>query len=243
MLPDHPETLTRNGLLAALPDEDRGRLASLVQVTHLEAGVLVPAGGPVETVSFPLTAVVSFLALTDAGTAVETASVGNEGVVGASLLLGAEAIGDQELATVQVGGRAAWLPRDDFLREAGPGGALHQVISRYLHAFIAHTARQAACNALHSVRERCARWLLLAHDRVGADEFPITQESLAQLLGVRRASVTVVAGMLQRAGCIRYRRGRVTILDRAGLKTLACDCYDVIRAGFDRPRAPFVARH
>jgi len=121
-----------------------------------------------------------------------------------------------------------------FTAELARGAGLANVVRRYTQAFVSQLSQQVACNGLHSIEERCARWLLLTHDRVGADEFPLTQEFLAQMLGVRRASVTVVAGTLQQAGFIRYGRGRVKVTDRSGLEQASCDCYRVLREVFDR---------
>ena len=124
--------------------------------------------------------------------------------------------------------------RATFIAELARDSGLAGVVRRYTQAFVSQLMQQVACNGLHSIEQRCARWMLLTHDRVGADEFPLTQEFLAQMLGVRRASVTVVAGILQQAGFIRYRRGRVTVTDRAGLEGAACECYAVLREVFER---------
>jgi CRP-like cAMP-binding protein len=126
------------------------------------------------------------------------------------------------------------MDAETFSDKHSAGGAFTSVVQRYTQAFVTQLGQQVACNGLHSVEERCARWLLLTNDRVGADEFPLTQEFLSQMLGVRRPSVTVVAGILQQAGFIRFRRGRVTILDRQGLESAACGCYRVLREVFDR---------
>jgi CRP-like cAMP-binding protein len=113
-------------------------------------------------------------------------------------------------------------------------GALHHLLGRYTHALFSQTAQSVGCNRLHGIEERCSRWLLMTHDRVESDEFALTQEYLARMLGVRRATVTEAAGGLQRAGLIRYRRGQVTIIDRAGLEATACECYATVRREFDR---------
>jgi CRP-like cAMP-binding protein len=121
-----------------------------------------------------------------------------------------------------------------FVRDFSQGNGLTDVVHRYTQAFVSQLSQQVACNGLHSIEERCARWLLLTHDRVGSNDFPMTQEFLAQMLGVRRPSVTVVAGILQQAGFIRYRRGMVQITDRRGLEEASCECYRVLREVFDR---------
>jgi CRP-like cAMP-binding protein len=133
-----------------------------------------------------------------------------------------------------VPGEALRMRTDHFRAEIINGGPLPELIRRYTQAMVNQISQSVACNHLHSVQERMCRWLLMTHDRVGADEFPLTQEFLAQMLGVRRPSVTVVAGILQQAGLIRYRRGRIAILDRAGLEAASCECYGVVRREFDR---------
>jgi CRP-like cAMP-binding protein len=126
------------------------------------------------------------------------------------------------------------MDADVFASKISAGGALGEIVRRYTQAFVSQITQQVACNGLHSVEERCARWILLTNDRVGADEFPLTHEFLAQMLGVRRPSVTVVAGILQQAGFIRFRRGRIQITDRKGLESASCRCYRVLREVFDR---------
>src|SRR5439155_25946609 len=127
------------------------------------------------------------------------------------------------------------LPAAEFTAEVARGGPLREVVYRYLRGTLAASSRMTACNALHSIDERCARWLLMCHDRVGADEFPLTHEFLSTMLGVRRATVTVTAGSLQSAGFITYRHGQVKVLDRAGLEEATCECYRAIRTAFEPP--------
>ena len=141
----------------------------------------------------------------------------------------------REFATVQVPGEIVSVNADLFRREVQRQGALASLVQRYTLAYFSQVSQQVACNGLHSVEQRCARWILLTHDRVGgADEFPMTHEFLAQMLGVRRASVTVTAGILQRAGFVEFGRGRVRVVDRAGLEGAACECYAVTREVYDR---------
>ena len=134
----------------------------------------------------------------------------------------------------QIPGAHARLPIADLVALAVPGTVLHTVLLRHAQAFFILAGQSAACNQLHPVEERCARWLLLTHDRVAEDSFPLSHEVLGQMLGVRRPSVTLAAGVLQRAGLITYRRGVITVLDRAGLEAATCECYDVIQGEFAR---------
>ena len=158
----------------------------------------------------------------------EAATIGREGFVGTPMVLGAPSTTVEALA--QIPGTAARMDAGrlvEWLRTAG--GTLFPVLLRYAQALQEQTAQSVACNRRHGIDERCARWLLMTHDRVGADEFPLTQDFLAFMLGVRRASVTVAAGMLQQAGLIHYRRGRITVRDRERLEAASCECYGIIR--------------
>jgi len=178
-------------------------------------------------------AVVSILTGMEDGSAVEIATIGNEGMVGAPIVIGARETVPRGITPVQVPGTVIRIDADRF-REQSNDGALRDVAGRYLQAFLAQVSQQVPCNGLHSVEERCSRWIRLTHDRVKTDEFPPTLEFLSQLLGVRRASVTVAAGALQRAGFIRFHRGRLTVLDREGLEGTACECYMHVRSEFRR---------
>jgi CRP-like cAMP-binding protein len=224
-----------NRLLDALPVPDRERLrASLVRESVEIKQPLMESGREIRNIYFPLTAVTSLLTLMEDGASVEIATVGNEGMVGAPVFLGAESLGSRDLAQVQVPGEVLRLDARAFREEARDGRVFRSVVERYVQAYLRQVSQQVACNGLHSVEERCSRWILLTHDRVGEDEFPLTQEFLSQMLGVRRASVTVAAGMLRNAGFIRFDRGRVRILDRRGLEEASCECYGIIRQEFDR---------
>ena len=196
--------------------------------------MLYERGATITTVFFPVSAVVSLLTTMQDGMGVEIATIGNEGMVGHPLFLGSESIPARELAQVQVPGDLLSLDASTFEAEITPNGPLREVVQRYVQALFSQISQQVACNGLHSVEERCCRWLLLTHDRVDIDEFPLTQEFLAQMLGVRRASVTLAAGTLQNAGFIEYRRGRLRIIDREGLESASCECYQVIADEFDR---------
>jgi len=181
---------------------------------------------------FPLSGVVSLVIALKSGETVEVATVGNEGVAGIPLLLGADRAPLK--AVCQVAGQALRMRADHFRRSLDEYPEFADLVRRYAQAMFDQVAQTTACNHVHSVQQRMCRWLLTTHDRVGASEFHLTQEFLAQMLGVRRPSVTVAAGQLQRSGLIRYQRGRIQISDRAGLEAGACECYDSLRREFDR---------
>jgi CRP-like cAMP-binding protein len=224
-----------NRLLNALPKQDYQRLhAHLRPHAVQQKQDMGEAGGRISEVHFPVDAVVSILTRMDEGPSVEIATIGNEGVVGLTVAWGSDAMNPREVATVQAPGSVVSMDAATFRDELHRQGALASLIERYTLAFFSQVSQQVACNGLHSVEQRCARWLLLTHDRVGTDEFPMTHEFLSQMLGVRRASVTVTAGILQRAGFVEFSRGRVAVVDRAGLESAACECYAVTREVYDR---------
>ena len=229
-----PERQT-NRLLGRLPAADRERLGAVLESCSVEVKqVLLERGQPIDAVYFPQSAVVSILAVMDGRPGVEVATVGNEGMVGVPLFLGSRTAPVRELCQVQVSGVLLRMDAGTFRDEMEAGGALHGLMQRYAQAFFSQLSQQVACNSLHSIEERCSRWLLMTRDRVGSDEFPLTQEFLSQMLGVRRASVTLAVGLLQKAGFIRYRRRWMTVVDRDGLEASSCECYGVVRAEFDR---------
>lgn len=223
-----------NRVLGALPPEEYELLLPALSAVSLELKRrLLEPGKATDTVYFPVTAVVSLLTTMDDGSSVEVATIGNEGIVGVLVFLGAQAMGARDLYQVQVPGQVVAMDTAAFLESTGRD-PLRGLVQRYAQALFSQITQQAACNSLHSVEERCSRWMLLTHDRVGSNEFPATQELLAQMLGVRRASVTVSAGILQNAGFIRYSRGQITIVDRDGLENASCECYRMIRTELDR---------
>jgi CRP-like cAMP-binding protein len=192
--------------------------------------VLFEPRRPIDFLYFPLNAVVSLVTPLEDGAIVEVASVGNEGIVGVPMVLGGS------LAVRAISAMAGWVVRMDaatFLNEVERNGPLRQLVNDYLQALFGQISQAAACNRLHSNEERLSRWLLMSHDRVGTDEFAITHQFLGQMLGSRRATVTLSAGILQAVGLIRYHRGRVTIVDRVGLESAACECYGVIKSELD----------
>jgi CRP-like cAMP-binding protein len=222
-----------NRLLAALPREDLERLRPQLETVDLAFRERVyKPNEPIPHVYFPVSGVCSVVVGMANGAVVEVATIGNEGMVGLPVFLRSGTVPGEAFS--QIAGRHCRLSADALLRETDNGGALHDLLQRYTQALINQIAQSAACNRLHPIEQRCARWLLLTHDRVAGDRFPLTQQFLAQMLGVRRAGVSVAASMLQTAGLIRYARGVMTVTDRAGLEDAACECYDVVRRELDR---------
>jgi CRP-like cAMP-binding protein len=204
-----------------------------MQLVQLAAGQeMTESGALTRTVHFPETAVVSMVATMHDGTSVEVATIGAEGLVGLPVFLGTETLPMNVMA--QVTGEAWRLDADVFRHEVGRSDALRDATYCYIQALLVQIAQTVAGNRLHPVGERTARWLLQTADRVGSDEFRLTQEFLATMLGVHRPSVTVAAGELQRHGAIQYHRGLVRITNRESLERASCECYQVIRAEFDR---------
>jgi len=220
--------------MLALEPRERERLLAATSPVSLESQqVLYSAGERIRTVYFPENAVVSVLTTVDGHTNFEVANIGNEGIVGVPAFLGIETVGVRECYQVEIAGQARSMDVEEFLA-AARRAPFRQFVQRFIQALFIQVSQRLACAAVHPIQARYSRWLLLTHDRMGDREFALTQESLAQMLGVRRASVTTAAGTLQEAGFIRYSRGRVAILDRQGLEKAACECYGIIRSEFDR---------
>jgi CRP-like cAMP-binding protein len=215
-----------NRLLVALPKVDHDRLLPHLEMVSLPLRtVLYEANGPIAHVFFPVDGVVS-LVIMDGKFTIEVGIIGNEGLVGSPVFLGSDRSPTKAIA--QVPGAALRLEAKVFQKEMRRGGALHGLVQRYTQTMINQISQSIVCNRRHSVEKRMCRWLLMSHDRVGADEFPLTHEFLAQMLGVRRPTVTAVAGTLQKAGPISYHRGNITVLDRKGLEAASCECYQVV---------------
>ena len=222
-----------NRLLASLPRGDYEALLPDLQSVEVEHRQHIAAPGDAfEYVYFPRGAVISLLVLMEDGQSVEGATIGSEGVAGLPVFLG-DGSGQDEVIC-QVPGPAARMTADQFRSAYERSRALHDQLHRYALALMGQISRTAGCNRVHPVDERCARWLLMTADRCGVDEFPLTQEFLAIMLGVRRPSVTVAAGVLQQAGLIRYRRGILTIIDRERLEASACEDYRLTRDIYER---------
>ncbi len=222
-----------NRLLAALPAADYDRVTARADDVALAfREVVYPEGGPVEAVYFPRSGILSMVVTTADGRTAEVGIVGREGVAGLPAFLGTGR--SHPRVFCQAPGRAWRVPAGILREEAGRSEPLRGRLLRYTEYLLTATAQSAACGQLHPVEGRCARWLLDTHDRAGADEFPLTQEFLSMMLGVRRATVTVAAGQLQKRGLIRYRRGVMRVLQRAKLEAAACDCYRLVRDTLDR---------
>lgn len=181
---------------------------------------------PVNAVYFPLTCMLSLLVTSNNQPQMEMATIGKEGIVGGSEVL--QTLGSIGLNLVQIPGTAVRVEAETFREIVSTRPLLERLIHQHMYALMRQILFGAACNRLHSMEERCARWLLMTHDRASADTFPLTQEFLSHMLGVRRASVNVATGMLKKAGFIRYVRGKLTVIDRAGLESASCDCYHEI---------------
>lgn len=222
-----------NGLLDRLPREEFDHLAGLLEsVTLVQKQVLFRIDDRIEHVHFPTTGMVSLVIVLEDGSEVEAATIGNDGMVGLTLLFGLEF--SPHLVICQVPGDSLRLPTRSLLHSLERCPSLNDLIKRYAAVSLRHASQVIACNALHPVQERACRWLLMTQDRVGRDEFPLTQEFLAGMLGVRRQTVTVIAGLLQQAGLITYRRGLIRILDRPGLERATCECYGTMRDFYGR---------
>ena len=219
-----------NRMLAALPVAEFRRLQpALVLVPLRFRQVLFRAGEPVQNVFFPASGVCSLVTTMEDGRAVEVACIGREGMLGVAPLLGGELA--PASAVVQIAGASAYMmPVDRFTEEMNRRGPLYDLVRRYCQVLMASVMQTAACNGLHTAHQRCARWLLQTADRLDRDRFEVTQEMLALMLGVRRATVTLIAADLARAGLIAFQRRRITILDRPGLEELSCECYGVIKS-------------
>jgi CRP-like cAMP-binding protein len=237
LLADQPTSSStpaaRNRLLAALPPDDLARLQPRLEAVELpQRQVLHAPGQPIEAVYFPETGWISMLAYLESGDAAEVGLVGREGMAGLPVLLGADS-SDLE-AMVQCPGSALRMDAQAFREELDRIPALRTLLLRYALVHQEQVARTAACNGRHQINERLARWLLMAHDRAEGDDFPMTHEFLSMMLGVRRAGVTVAAGTLQKAGFIRYDKGRMEVTDRPGLESVSCECYGIVRRASDR---------
>jgi CRP-like cAMP-binding protein len=222
-----------NRILARLSRKEYARIAPDLQHVTLATGqVLYEPGGPMQSAYFLGTASASILSQSEDGTSIEVSLVGSEGVIGVPIVLRSYAL---PYRVVVQGRGTAWRMRADRLRrEFDRCGPLHRLLLHYVHTLIVQLAQSSACNRFHTTRQRLCRWLLTSQDLSGSSELRATQEFLSQVLGVNRGSANQAARGLQKAGLLRYRRGRITILDRSGLETEACECYGIIQDEFDR---------
>lgn len=228
-VPQHDE----NKILSALATQTRDAfLSKLLPVSLLGGQVIYEPGDLIQSVYFPTSAVISKMNVMEDGDSVAVAVVGNEGMVGIQVFW--RRTNALERATVLLPGQAFKVATETLLEELLSNNALRAQLHRYANALLTQIFQSAGCNRLHSVKQRCAYWLLMVQDRAQADEFPVTQEMLSQVLGVRRQSVGVVADSLQKAGLIRYTRGKIRIRNRKGLEMASCECYRRVRDDFRR---------
>jgi CRP-like cAMP-binding protein len=220
-------------MLAALPQAERERIFPYLKLVALPLGtVLYESGAPLKDIYFPIDCVISLLYVLENGASAEISVVGNEGLVGISLFIGSETTTSR--AIVQSGGSAYRLTGRRLMQESERHGEMLHILLRYTQSLLTQMAQTAVCNRHHSVDQQLCRWLLLSLDRLTSNELAVTQELIANLLGVRREGVTAAAGKLQKAGVISYVRGRITVLDRPQLEQLSCECYAIVKKETDR---------
>jgi CRP-like cAMP-binding protein len=231
-VPDDPR-FNENHLLSVLPEDERARLAPhLVAIDMTLGQVVYESGDRQHFVYFPTTSIVSLLYVMEDGASAEIAIVGNEGVIGIALFMGGETTPSR--AIVQSAGAAFRLDARILKQEFGRAGPVQRLLLRYTQALITQMAQTAVCNRHHSIDQQLCRWLLLSMDRLPSNELKMTQELIANMLGVRRSGVTEAALKLQDAGLIRYSHGHIQVLDRPGLEKRVCECYRVVKREFDR---------
>jgi len=228
-----PHSPNQNHLLAALPAAEFERLAPRLELVPMLLGeTLYEPGGQLSHVYFPTTAIVSLLYVMESGLSAEIAGVGNEGVLGISLFMGGDTTPSS--AVVQTAGHGYRLQARLLKEEFNRAGLMQRLLLRYTQALVTQMFQTAACNRHHSIEQQLCRWLLLSLDRLPTNELVMTQELVANALGVRREGITEAAGKLQRAGVIRYRRGHISVLERSGLEAGACECYAVVKKEIGR---------
>ncbi|QSI78644.1 Crp/Fnr family transcriptional regulator [Niveibacterium microcysteis] len=223
----------QNHLLSALPDDQMARIAPALELVAMPLGdVLYEPGIPMRNVFFPTTSIVSLLYVMEDGASAEIAVVGNEGIVGVSLFMGGETTPSR--AVVQSAGHAYRMKGPVLKDEFERADTLQRLLLRYTQALLTQMAQTAVCNRHHSLDQQLCRWLLLSLDRLPSNKLVMTQELIANMLGVRREGVTEAAGNLQKAGLIEYHRGHITVINRAGLEARSCECYAVVKRECDR---------
>ncbi|HLL77572.1 MAG TPA: Crp/Fnr family transcriptional regulator [Pyrinomonadaceae bacterium] len=222
-----------NKLLASLPQEDYERILPHLSPVAFSLGeVVYESGARMEHIYFPTTAIISLLYMMENGSSAEMGIAGKEGLVGVALFMGGGTMPNR--AVVQSAGGAVRMRASVLQDEFAQGGAFQRRLLRYTQALLTQMSQTAVCNRLHAIEQQLCRWLLLSHDRLDSDELVMTQELIANMLGVRREGVTAAAGRLQEQGLISYVRGRIRILDRPGLEAAVCECYGVVKDEYDR---------
>ena len=229
----NPSALQQNQLLAALPPADLARLGENIELAKMPRGhVLYESGDKLQHVYFPTSSIISLLYVMEDGSSAEIAIVGNEGIVGISLFMGGETTPSR--AIVQSAGQSLRVSSRVLKAEFRRGGPLHNLLLRYTQALITQMSQTAVCNRHHSVEQQLCRWLLMSLDRLGSNELSMTQKLIANMLGVRREGVAESAGKLQKLGLIEYSRGRIVMLNRAGVERRTCECYEVVKKEYRR---------
>ena len=233
MLTATKEQARQNRLLAGIADEELERLRANLELVSLKLGhVLYESGEKMDYVYFPTTAIISLLYIMENGSTAEIGVVGNDGLVGLAIFMGGDTTPNR--AVVQSAGDALKIKSGMMKEEFTRGGRFHNLCLRYTQALITQISQTAVCNRLHSVDQQLCRWLLLSHDRLPTDRLIMTQDLIANMLGVRREGITHAAKRLQNYGYISYVRGDMTILNRQGLESCVCECYQVVRDEYDR---------
>lgn len=228
-----PQIRLENRLLAAIPREEYDRLLPLMEAVSLDLKqILYQPNERIEYVYFPINGAVSLVTIMKNGIGAEVGLVGNEGMVGLAVFLKADRTVGQ--AITQIPGHGLKMKAEVFKREVTSSSPLYNRLQRYTQALFDQIAQTSGCNRMHSIEQRFCRWMLMCQDRMGSDQFPLTQEFLAQMLSVRRAGVSEIASVMQKAGLIQYNRGKMTILNRKRLETSSCECYAIIKQQFDR---------
>lgn len=227
------ESSRQNQILAALPELEYSRIAPYLEAVFFPSGLILQEPGEMlKEVYFPQKAMISLVSIMSDGATTEIGLVGNEGMVGLPVILGGNSTPNRII--VQIPGTAIKLPAKILQQEFQRAEKLQQLLLLYTQALLTKVSQTAACNLQHNIQKRLARWLLSVRDCVLSDELPLTQEFIANMLGIRRSGVTVAAGTLQKAGLIRYNRGHITILNHEGLEATACECYRLVQNEFLR---------
>jgi CRP-like cAMP-binding protein len=222
-------TVVRNRILSLLPQSERQSVLERSEVVTVESKeVIYEREQPIRFAHFPDDCVISLVTTLDGGDVVEAMTIGNDGFAGIAIFHGLPS--SRLTAVGQITGQSRRVPAEDFSKLMSTCPALYRMLHRYSQFVFETVSQSAACNRLHVIEQRCARWLLMSHDRVGRDQFDLTQEFLAMMLGVRRPGVTVAMGVLEKAGLISHRRGSIEVVNRAGLEKASCECYRTIRA-------------
>ncbi len=231
-----------NHLLSSLPEDEFKRLEPELKPVELDLGeVIYESGETLDHVYFPTTAIISLLFIMENGSTAEIGMAGNDGLVGIALFMGGSTTPNR--AVVQSAGKAFKIRSKALKFEFHLGGAFQNVLLRYTQYLMTQISQTAVCNRLHSVEQQLCRWLLINHDLLQSNKLIMTHDLIANMLGVRREGVSIAAGHLQKKGLIRYVRGTITMLDRSGLETAACECYQVVKEEYDRLLGTFISKN